>query len=147
MKKSIIALALIVAAGIAFVTTDAMAWGNGNCGNWGGNAYNAQTIDTKAYQDFMSSTQKLRADIAADRAERAAIMAGTNPDAKRVRALTEQISEKIATLNEKATALNLPPYGMGRGMGAGMGPGMGHGRGHGRGMQGANGYNNNCPWW
>lgn len=143
MKKNIIALALVAVIGLAFVSTDAMARGRGNCPGWGGNAYNAQSFDTKAYQDFLSSTQKLRIDIAADRAERAAIMAGSEPDAKRVRTLTIQINEKIATLNEKAAALNLPPYEvMGRGMGRGMGPGMGPGMGRGMGPGSGNG----CLW-
>lgn len=154
MKKNIIALALVMAVGLAFVATDAMAWGYGNCGVWNGNGYNAQSFDTnnKAYQDFLNSTAKLRAEIDADRAELAAIMASPNPDAKKVRSLTEQINEGITTLNEKAAAQNLPTNGMmgpgmmGRGMGRGM---MGRGMGHG--MMGYNGYDNgygyNCPRW
>jgi len=144
MKKNIIALALVMAVGLAFVATDAMAWGYGNCGGWGGNRYNAQSYDTnnKVYQDFLKSTADLRAEIDADRAELAAIMASSQPDAQKVRSLTEQINKNITKLNDAAAAQNLPTYGMGRGM---MGPDMG------RGMMGFNSYNNgygsNCPWW
>lgn len=142
MKKNIIALALVMAVGITYVATDAMAWGYGNCG-WGGNGYNSQSYTTNpAYQDFLNSTAKQRAEIDADRAELAAVMAGPNPDPKKARSLTEQINENIATLNEAAAAKNLPTYSkMGHGkMGHGM---MGHG------MMGNHngGYNYNCAWW
>jgi len=140
MKKNIIALALVMAAGLAFAVSDAMAWGYGNCGGWGGNRYNAQSYDTnnKVYQNFLKSTADLRTEIDADRAELAAIMASSQPDAQKARSLTEQINQNITKLNEAAVAQNLPTYGMGRGM-------------MGRGMMGYNSYDNgygyNCPWW
>lgn len=155
MKKSIITLALVMAAGLAMISTDAMAWGYGNCGARSGYGAGTQSSGTtsKAYQDFLNSTSDLRAEIGADRAELAAVMASPEPDPKKVRSLTERINENIATLNEKAAAQNIPAYGMmGRGMGRGMGPGMmGRGMGHGMGpgMMGSNGYNSgngyNCP--
>ncbi|WP_018126089.1 hypothetical protein [Desulfovibrio oxyclinae] len=148
MKKNIITLALVMAVGLAFAASDAMAWGYG-CGGYGGYGYNAQSYNTnnKAYQDFLNSTAKLRAEIDADRAELAAVMASPEPDAKKARSLTEQINAKIVKLNEVAAAQNLPTYGM---MGPGMGRGM-MGPGMGRGMMGYNSYDNgygyNCPWW
>ena len=127
MKKTFIALALVMT--VAFMSTNAMAWGWGN--GWNGNGmmgngmmmnpgYNSG-VTNQAYQDFLNSTAKLRASIDADRAELAAIMASPTPDSKKVRTLTEQMNKKIATLNEQAAAKNLPQNGMGYGM---MGPGM-----------------------
>ncbi|XPV75125.1 MAG: zinc resistance protein [Desulfovibrio sp.] len=146
MKKNIIAFTLVLFVGLAFVTTNAMAWNYGNCGGWSGNTTKSQNFEAnqKAYQEFLKSTEKLRADINADQAELAAIMAGSEPDPKKARALTEQINTKLSTLNEKAIAQNIPLHGMrGSGMGRGMGRGMGHGMGHG--MMGSNNYN--CARW
>lgn len=140
MKKNIIALALAITVGLAFVASDAMAWGYGNCGGWNGNGYNAQSYNTNnaAYRNFLNSTAKLRGEIDADRAELAAIMTGPNPDAQKARLLTEQINKRISTLNEKAATQNIPTHGM-------------MGRGMGRGMMGFNNYDNgygdNCPRW
>ena len=138
MKKIIMTLALVLT--VAFISTNAMAWGmNGGHGNGynmnHNNGVNSQ-VDPQVYQDFLNSTVKIRAAIDADRAEIVALMASPTPDAKRVRALTEQINEKLATLNQKAITLNLPTYGM-------MGRGM-----VGRGMVGFNGNNNGygCNW-
>ncbi len=151
MKKTIMALTLIMA--IAFISTNAMARGmNGGHGNGYNMHYNTganSQVDPQVYQDFLNSTSDQRAEIAADRAEIAALMASPTPDAKRVRTLTEKINKNITTLNEKATALNLPTHGMtGHGM---MGSGM-MGRGMmGGGMMGfnghGNGYGNGCPNW
>lgn len=145
MKKTILALALVMT--VAFISTNAMAWGmNG----WNGNSHNMHynngvnsQVNSQAYQDFLNDTAKLRAGLAADQAELSAVMANPSPDAKRARTLTEQINAKITKLNEKAAAQNLPQmsnggYGMmGHGM---MGQGMmGHGM-MGQGMM--NGYYN-----
>ncbi|SDL22732.1 zinc resistance-associated protein [Maridesulfovibrio ferrireducens] len=143
MKKTIMTLTLVLA--VAFISTNAMAWGmnggNGNCYNMNNNNGVNSQVDPQVYQDFMNSTVKLRATIDADRAEIAALMASPTPDATRVRALTEQINEKFATLNQKATTLNLPTYGM-------MGSGMMKRSMRGRGMRGSNGNRNGygCNW-
>ncbi|OIQ51396.1 zinc resistance protein [Pseudodesulfovibrio hydrargyri] len=153
MKKFVMALAVVSV--VALVSANAMAWGmHGWQGNGYGMGYNATQVDQKAYQEFQDSTADLRAAIRADRAEMAAVMAGQNPDAKRVRALSESIDKNITAVQAKAKELGLPQYGaMGPGMGRGMGPGMGHGMrgGMGRGaMMGyGQGYGNgyNCPAW
>ncbi|WP_338669712.1 zinc resistance protein [Pseudodesulfovibrio methanolicus] len=138
MKKTFLTLALVAA--VALVSANAMAWGmHGQRGNGYGNGYGMQynnQVDSKAYQDFLNSTADLRASISADRAEVAALMAGQNPDAKQVRALTEHINKNITALNEKAAALGLPGQGF-----------MGRGMMNGRGMMGFNGYGRgfNCP--
>ncbi|MEZ7196065.1 zinc resistance protein [Pseudodesulfovibrio karagichevae] len=144
MKKTFLTLALVAA--VALVSANAMAWGmhgwNGNGYGYGMQANNQ--VDSKAYQDFLNSTADLRASISADRAEVAALMAGQNPDAKQVRALTERINKNITALNEKAAAAGLPGQGyMGRGY---MGRGMMRG---GHGMMGFNGNGPgfNCPAW
>jgi len=149
MKNMFTALAVV--AVVALFSTSAMAWGmhgwNGN-GNGNGCGYGAgysTQVDSKAYQEFLDSTADLRASINADRAELAAVMAGQNPDAKRARALAENIDKTAAAIDAKAEALGLNNGAfMGRGMGRGMGPGMMRG-----GMMGY-GYGNggyNCPAW
>jgi zinc resistance-associated protein len=150
MKKFVMALAVVSV--VSLVSVNAMAWGmHGWQGNGVGPGYASQ-VDQKAYQDFLDSTADLRAAIRADRAEIAAIMAGQNPDAKRVRALTENIEKNATAVQAKAKDLGLPQYGaMGPGMGRGMGYGMGPGHGHGMrgGMGYGMGYGNgaNCPAW
>jgi hypothetical protein len=147
MKKFVMALAVVSV--VSLVSVNAMAWGINGCpGNGYGPGYNATQVDQKAYQEFADSTADLRAAIHADRAEMAAIMAGQNPDAKRVRALTENIEKNATAVQAKAKELGLPQYG---GMGYGMGPGHGMRGGMGRGgMMGYGmGYGNgaNCPAW
>lgn len=139
MKKFVMALAVV--AVVALVSANAMARG---MHGWQGNGYGmgygmgyTSQVDQKAYQDFLDSTADLRAAVRADRAEIAAIMAGQNPDAKRVRALTENIDKNVTAIQDKAEALGLPQNG-----------GMGYGFRHG-GMMGYNGRGNGfgCPAW
>ena len=156
MKKFVLALAVVSV--VSLVSVNAMAWGKqGWQGNCAGPGYATQ-VDQKAYQEFVDSTADLRAAVRADRAEMAAIMAGQNPDAKRVRALTENIDKNVTAIQAKAKELGLPQYGamgpgMGRGMGRGMGPGYGHGMRGGMGRGGMMGYGQgygngyNCPAW
>ncbi|XXJ19320.1 zinc resistance protein [Desulfovibrio caledoniensis] len=146
MKKFVMALAVVSV--VSLVSVNAMAWGmHGWQGNGVGPGYASQ-VDPKVHQEFVDSTADLRAAIRADRAEIAAIMAGQNPDAKRVRALTENIEKNATAVQAKAKELGLPQYG---GMGYGMGPGHGMRGGMGRGgMMGYGmGYGNgaNCPAW
>ncbi|HKI80193.1 MAG TPA: zinc resistance protein [Pseudodesulfovibrio sp.] len=143
MKKFVMALAVVSV--VSLISANAMAWGmHGWQGNGTGPGYTNQ-VDQKAYQDFLDATADLRATVRSDRAEMMATMAGQNPDAKRVRALSENINKNVTLIQAKAKDLGLPQFGaMGPGMGRGMGPG--HGR-HG-GMMGygqGNGYN--CPAW
>lgn len=134
MKKFVMAFAVV--AVVALFSANAMAWGmHGWQGNGCGRGYTSQ-VDQKAYQDFLSATSDLRASVRADRAEIAAIMAGQNPDAKRVRTLTENIDKNAAAIQDKATALGLPQNG---GMGYGFMRGGRMGYGHGNGV--------GCPAW
>ncbi|WP_319583974.1 zinc resistance protein [uncultured Pseudodesulfovibrio sp.] len=159
MKKFVMALALVSA--VSLFSVNAMAWGmHGWQGNGAGPGY-ANQVDPKAYQDFQDATADLRAAVRADRAEMAAIMAGQNPDAKRVRALTENIDKNVTAIHAKAKELGLPQFGamgpgMGRGVGCGMGAGHGMRGGMGNGGMGrggmmgyGQGYGNgyNCPAW
>lgn len=152
MKKIIMALAIV--ATIGFASTSALAWGmhgwNGNGNGCGYGAGYSSQVDDKTYQEFLDSTAELRSAIRADRAELAAVMAGQNPDPKRVRALTENIDKNAAAIGEKAEALGLNERGFagrgaGRGMGRGMGPGMMRGGMMGYGYGSGNGYD--CPRW
>lgn len=145
MKKTIITLALVAAAGLAFISTNAFAWNNWGCGGYGtmnngnhmmnggyglrhggygmmhgggyhmmGGRYGMMTdsrnnFDNEAYQSFQKETAAIRSSMAADQAELNAIMAGSNPDPKRARALAESISAKQNQLAEAASKNNIQP--------------------------------------
>ena len=119
MKKVITAVTAVLIVG--FFTASAFAWGCGGMygnGMYGGgmyeNGYNQSGYNNGAYQSFTNDTQALRSSIAADRAELNALMANANPDAKRARALSEQISKSENELRTKAQQYNVSGIG-GRG--------------------------------
>ncbi|WP_180137690.1 Spy/CpxP family protein refolding chaperone [Desulfoluna butyratoxydans] len=115
MKKVITAVAATLLIG--FFAASAYAWGCGGHGYGGGmhgNGYYNQSGDTNgAYTSFMNDTQTLRSSISANRAELNALMAGTNPDPKKARALSEKISQSESELRAKAQQHNIA-----RGMGS-----------------------------
>jgi hypothetical protein len=132
MKKITITISTILIIG--FFAASAFAWGCGmyGYGNYNGmnGNYNGATYNNGAYQSFFNDTQALRSSIAADRAELNALMAGANPDSKRARVLSEQISKSETALRLKAQQNNISGMGM---MGA-----MGYGQGWGCGIAGHN---------
>jgi Spy/CpxP family protein refolding chaperone len=116
MKKTIIAIAMVLAAGMAFTTTNALARVNGpghgmhgrqmmGGGQMMGGYY--QQGNNTAYQQFLDQTRDLRTSLRADRAELQAIMAGTNPDPAKVRTLVESIAKKEIKLSDQAKANNV----------------------------------------
>ncbi len=134
MKKTAITLALVAAATFAVMSTSAFAHNNGGCGGYGmmngghrmmnGGNYMMDgdygmmnnyrgNVDNEAYQAFQKETATIRSSMAADEAELNAIMAGTNPDAKRARALSESISDKQNQLAEAARKHNIQSVGNG----------------------------------
>lgn len=124
MKKVITAVTATLIVG--FFTASAFAWGCGGMygnGMYGNGNYNQSGYNNEAYQSFTNDTQALRSSISADRAELNALMAGTNPDAKRARALSEQISKSENELRTKAQQYNVSGIG-GRGYGQGWGCGI-----------------------
>ncbi len=128
MKKVITAVTAILIIG--FFTASAFAWGCGGMygnGMYGNRNYNQSGYNNGAYQSFANDTQALKSSISADRAELNALMANTNPDAKRTRALSEQISKSENELRAKAQQYNVSSIG-----------GMGYGQGWGCGITGHN---------
>lgn len=123
MKKTIVAFALVLAAGFGLYTADAHAQGWGYNGMMG--PYGMMGNNGGYSQAFMTETTPIRTAIAADRAEMNALMAGPQPDPQRVRALSERISANETALAEKARSyeVNTIPGGAGYGMMPGM---MGH---------------------
>lgn len=124
MKTNIVAAIAATALIIGISAVNASAWGWGNGGNHmmgPGMMYGAGINDAES-QKFLTETKDIRVQITADRAELNALMAGQNPDSKRVRELSESIAAKQITLQEKAQ-----DYGWGYGRMNGrrmMGPGM-----------------------
>jgi hypothetical protein len=53
-------------------------------------------------QKFLDETKEIRVQIAADSAELNALMAGQNPDSKRVRELTKSIATNQIAMQEKS---------------------------------------------
>ncbi len=122
MKKVITAVSAILIVG--FFAANAFAWG---CSGMYGNGYNQTGSNNGAYQSFINDTQALRDSLSADRAELNALSANANPDSKRARALSEQISKSENELRTKAQQNNVS--GIGR---------MGYGQGWGCGITGHN---------
>ncbi|MDX9964826.1 periplasmic heavy metal sensor [Desulfobacter postgatei] len=125
MKKTITAVTAIFIVG--FFAVSAYAWGCGNGPGAGMRGYGQRLNDQSAVNQedvdaFFKETQALRASLSADRAELSALMAGTNPDPKRARALSENISKTQSELRAKAQPYNIScPMG-----GPGYGPGEGY---------------------
>ena len=80
------------------------------------NKETSNTANPMDQQDFYEKTAPLRTTLAADQAEYNALMAGENPDPKRIRALAENISKAQDEL--RSVAGNYPD--------STMGPGGGH---------------------
>lgn len=124
MKKSVIALAMILAlgAGTAAVV-GAHGWnGGGHAYGYGmmnggynmmGNDYGMRgykgriDADDANYNKFLGQTADLRKNITIDRAELNALFAGDNPDAKRVRELTANITDNQEKLAKIARSVDV----------------------------------------
>jgi zinc resistance-associated protein len=135
MKTKVIAAIAATALIVGFSAMNASAWGWGNNGGhhmMGTGMMQGAGINNADRQKFMVETKDVRIQIAADRAELNALMAGQNPDSKRVRELSESIAANQITLQEKSQA-----YGGGNG-------GMKGRRMMGHGMM--NGGYGNCMW-
>lgn len=124
MTKTITAVTAIFIVG--FFAVSAYAWGCGNGPGAGMNGHgqrfnNQSEVNQKDMDAFFKETQPLRESLSADRAELNALMAGTNPDPKRARALSENISKTQEALRAKAQQHNIsglmggPGYGQGDG--------------------------------
>ena len=149
MNKGITTVIGVAIIGLVLSAVSAFAVGygpgGGGCGMRGmmGGGYNANVSDAD-YQKFLAETSAQRKSIAVDRAELDALMAGKEPDAKRVRELTGSIvdnQEKVAEIARKSN-INTPgagcfgcngPQGFGGGCRGGNGPGQGPGCGPGNG--------------
>lgn len=142
MRKAIIAIAMVLAAGMAFTSSNAFARGYGHGpghGMRGGQMMagycqqgsNVAVYNSAQYQKFFEQTQELRASLRADHGELQALMAGTNPDPDKVRTLIETISKKETQLSDQARANNISFGRMGsrgtRGGGYNCPLGYGHG--------------------
>ncbi|HBI15358.1 MAG TPA: zinc resistance protein [Desulfobulbaceae bacterium] len=139
--KTLIGVAVIGMV-LTAVSAFAVGYGPGSCGmrGWGG-GYSANVSDAD-HKKFMDETAALRKTIAVDRAELNALMAGKDPDAKRVRELTASIvdtQEKVAEI-ARASNISAPgaggfgcngPRRLGKGYRGGFGPGNGPGYGPG----------------
>lgn len=125
MKKTITAVTAIFIVG--FFAVSAYAWGCGYGSGTGMRGYgkqfnNQSAVNQEDLDAFFKDTQALRASIAADQAELSALMAGTNPDPQKARALSENISKTQNELRAKAQQHNISgPMG-----GQGYGPGGGY---------------------
>ncbi|KJR98277.1 MAG: hypothetical protein VR65_21165 [Desulfobulbaceae bacterium BRH_c16a] len=103
MKGKMIAAVATVAIVVGFSAMNVSAWGWGNGGHMMGYGamYGTGATDA-ANQKFLDETRESRAQVAADRVELDALVAGPNPDSKRVRELSENIAANQLALQEKA---------------------------------------------
>ncbi len=110
MKKTITAVTTIFIVG--FFAVSAYAWGGGYGPGAGNRGYGKQLNNPSAANQedldaFYKDTQALRTSLGADRAELNALMAGPNPDPKKARALSENISKTRNELRAKARQHNI----------------------------------------
>ena len=112
MKKTITAVTTIFIVG--FFSVSAYAWGCGYGSGTGmrghGKGLNNQSavnpaVHQKDLNACFKDTQAHRASLFANRAELNALMAGTNPDPKKARALSKNISKTRSELRAKAKAV------------------------------------------
>ena len=103
MKSKLIAAVAALAIIIGFSALNASAWNNmgSMMDNGHGMMYGSGATDA-ASQKFLDETKGIRLAIAADQAELSAIVAGPNPDSKRVRELSENIATNQLILEEKS---------------------------------------------
>jgi hypothetical protein len=128
MKKSIIVLTVVLTMGLGLSSAYAWYCGGPGAGPRGWNQ------GAEAYKKFLEETAQIRKSLAVDRAELNAVMAGPNPDPKKVAELTGRIVDNQEALAEIAGAANINAgFGCGFGRNAACpGPGFGYGRGYGR---------------
>ena len=150
MKKNIVALTLVLSLGLTISAVNAYAWYGGGPGDgYGPGGGYGVNVDDAGYKKFMDDTAQIRRSLAVDRAEMHALMAGTDPDPAKVRAIAERMMdnrEKLAGIARAAkmdgpAGFGFGPKGNCRGYGRGFGPnencpgyGPGYGRGYGRGF-------------
>ena len=134
MKNKLIAAVAAVAIIIGFSAMSASAWNHMGpmVDSRYGMMYGSGATDA-ASQKFLDETKAARLAIAADQAELTAIVAGPNPNDKRVRELSENIATNQLVLAEKSRSY-----------------GDGGGRMHGNHMRGPgmmnDGYYGCCRW-
>lgn len=122
MKKIIVAISVVLLIGMVSIS----AYACNGCGGYG-NGHHMMSNTSADYQAFYDDTTTIRTSIAADRSELNALMAGNNPDSKRARTLTEQISKSEIELRKIAKKHDTGITGM-RGYGQGWNCGIsGHG--------------------
>ncbi len=111
MKKTISAIAIVLAIGVAFTASNSFAWNHGgHGGGHNGNAtagnhmtgYSDGANDSSGYQKFLKESESLRSGLAMDRAELDAIMINSQPDSMRARTLAGDISDKEIQLAQVA---------------------------------------------
>jgi hypothetical protein len=118
MKKIGIVLTLVMAVSISLVAVDVFA------------GWNSNPASDPAFTKFLEDTADIRKEMAIDRAELDAVMAGENPDPTRARELSTSIAENQEKLSEIARANDIGAPGVGAGGGCGN-------RGGGRGSCGS----------
>jgi Spy/CpxP family protein refolding chaperone len=102
MITAVAALAIIV--GFSAMNASAWGWGHGNNNMMGPGLMNGNGATDEESRKFLDETKEIRVQIAADSAELNALMAGQNPDSKRVRELTESIATNQIVMQEKSRA-------------------------------------------
>lgn len=103
MKSKLIAAIAATAIIIGLSSLNASAWNN--MGPMMGNGYgmmSGSSATEAEIQKFRAETKEIRLAIVADQAELNAIMAGQNPDSKRVRELSRDIAANQLMLEEKS---------------------------------------------
>lgn len=107
MKKIGIVVSLIMAVSVSLVAVNGFA------------GWSSDPASDPAFTKFLEDTADIRKEIAIDRAELDAIMAGENPDPARVRELSTTIADNQEKLSEFARVNGIGAPGVGAGGGCG----------------------------
>ena len=107
MKTIGIVLTLLMAVSVSLVAVNVFA------------GWNSDPASDPAFTKFLEDTAEIRKEIAIDRAELDAIMAGENPDPARARELSTSIADNQEKLAEFARENGIGAPGVGAGGGCG----------------------------
>lgn len=104
VKSKIIAAVAATALIVGFSAMNVSAWGWGNGGHhmMGQEMMYGNGATNEERQKFLDETKEIRVQIASDSAELNALMAGQNPDSKRVKELTGSIATNQIAMQEKS---------------------------------------------
>jgi Spy/CpxP family protein refolding chaperone len=101
MKNKVIATVAVMAIIVGFSAMNVSAWGWGNNYTMVPGMMNGGMHNSNISQELRDEVRAIQKEIITDQTELSALVAGGNPDPKRVRELSESIADKQLVLDDK----------------------------------------------